>query len=53
MKNLGRHLIWLNRRLDGAIRVVFEKDGKLFIKFEHGIHEVRYDSKEDIYIAEI
>ena len=51
MKNLGKHLIWLSKRLDAVIRTIFEKDGKLWIKYEGTFHEVIKDG--DSYIAEM
>lgn len=54
MKSIGKHYIWLQKRLDAVMRTVYESDGKYFIRFERGLVEVERasDGKNDIYTAD-
>lgn len=50
-KNIGKHYIWLSRRLDSVIRTIYQENGRLFMRFEHKTHEVKFVNGE--YQADI
>lgn len=51
MNKVGKHYVWLSKRLDATVRMIYEKGGALFIKFEGALHQVRKEG--DYYVAEL